>query len=1546
MEGSQRGGHVVKRWFFLLVLLGGVAVSFAERYAYFYGRPILRPNEEIFFVVSELKSVTLTVWELKDEDFLKAVLEEPSPESVGYRLERPVHRGYYTPKKILEDFSIKLKRQGTYLATLTYVEKDKEILLDKALFVVTTLDVVYFSDGNELVFYVLDQERGFAEGAEVSFFRGSKLVKKAFTDESGKVVLDQPCDVFYVKYGESRFLGDVYLPYHTAFENEKLFFLTDRPIYKPSDAVHFRGQLFKVSEGFYEAFGQTKVAVTIFDTKNNEIQRFSFETDELGGFHGSFRLPETAQLGMYRVRVDHDGREYFETFLVEEYRKPEYKIEVRTSKDTYLSGEVVDYEIKVSYFNEQPVVRAQVAYYVHALPEYEESYLVYRGMGLTDENGVLRFGVKIPEGFDGLYRIEVTATDESQRQIEEVKEVKILADDVLIKLDQEFLTAAPRQPVSIDVKVTDLSGRPLDGVLKVEYEKVVEEVKVTNGKARFVFVPKEAKSYRLELSFRKAKKYLYVYAYQGAKASGEFVILPATRTVKPGERLRVQVLAPGRTMGVLALVSGKIYQTLPVSFVGFLELDVQVPQGVFEKNLFLTFIGYQEDKPISRFEKLDVALSTNVTKMKLSFDRDRYEPGEMALLTIEADVDKVCLMLVDEAIYALTRSEPMDLESFLYPSLEFPGVMFEFADTWRLYTSRPSLQLQLASLPSEKSLADFKRTALASKVNVREYFPDTALWIPSIELSNGIAKVSFKVPDSITTFRATAYGFSRRRFAQSEGKVVVSKDFYVRPHLPTFLREGDLVQLSATLFNRTGKEQRVVMWQELSDNLLLSRGTETREFLIGPNSSRIETWLVKAIQPFEGSLVKILAIGEEGDDAVSLTLPVKPFAFERQFYLLESIDGEKSVTLPSGSFVFARLRVFKDLVPLVKDSVEKLIKYPYGCVEQTMSSFFPAVVAANLGLKVENLDEIVWKGLFKLYDYQHYDGGWGWWKFDESNNFMTCYVMEGLYFAGKAGYDVAESVIRRGIEYLIEHPSAYGSYVLNLYGVEHEGYEPEDETDLVFLSMVSREHLEKILKIVTQEDHLAFLKVKPKDPLISEVQLNGVLLRALAKWKVDPNLQTKLVNYLLSKKDGHFWYSTKDTSFAVLALLEALPKFETPSLLVSNGGKTFAIGEGEVELLPGSLSMKGRGLVEVHVVYMERPERAVSEGIKVNRSFYKRYELFLEESKRLIDVFVPIGRGYIPTAIRLLERGFDEEIFALPFEEYEERGLEYRGVSVRVSKTRVKVGKDVHEFTKLKTLDGTILVVTRENEAFVYDTKTGATTRYSNVLDADLTKNGVVLLKKEGLIVGNTVIPVPDDVQALTCTGSQVLLRGKDKTYWYRDGEYEELPFVANKVFHWNGRVLIVEGVRFGGNRRELVDGVFEILFEPGDVVIEAGDLVKTVITLSEGEGNYLVVEDFFPSCAQVILNYREKSMKEYKFDYGWYTPWEEWYVARELHADRIAFFTVLVEEGKFDYVWRATADGEYWLLPARVYPMYTRGVYAHSDPDVLRIGLENGPDR
>src|ERR1051326_1985926 len=135
------------------------------------------------------------------------------------------------------------------------------------------------------------------------------------------------------------------------------------------------------------------------------------------------------------------------------------------------------------------------------------------------------------------------------------------------------------------------------------------------------------------------------------------------------------------------------------------------------------------------------------------------------------------------------------------------------------------------------------------------------------------------------------------------------------------------------------------------------------------------------------------------------------------------------VTFPAKVHPGSRLlsiRVSPSIAGSLFGALEYLTSFLYGCVEQTMSGFLPNIIVKKtvreLGLK-ENLDEATLQekinaGLERLYNFQHEDGGWGWWETDETHPFMTAYVVAGLAQARDAGTAVNQEVLNKGVAWL------------------------------------------------------------------------------------------------------------------------------------------------------------------------------------------------------------------------------------------------------------------------------------------------------------------------------------------------------------------------------------------------------------------------------------------------------------------------------------------------------------------------------------------------
>ena len=132
-----------------------------------------------------------------------------------------------------------------------------------------------------------------------------------------------------------------------------------------------------------------------------------------------------------------------------------------------------------------------------------------------------------------------------------------------------------------------------------------------------------------------------------------------------------------------------------------------------------------------------------------------------------------------------------------------------------------------------------------------------------------------------------------------------------------------------------------------------------------------------------------------------------------------------------------------------------------------MSSFLPNVIVTQAlkdvkSSSIRNTNELpkkVQKGLDRLYAYQHDDGGWGWWKDDQSDPFMTAYVVNGLTLAKQNGYQPDEARIASGREKLkqmLDSGTTEAGTAIDLETRAFMVYALEESGD------VDNHHLEKI----------------------------------------------------------------------------------------------------------------------------------------------------------------------------------------------------------------------------------------------------------------------------------------------------------------------------------------------------------------------------------------------------------------------------------------------------------------------------------------------------
>ena len=368
--------------------------------------------------------------------------------------------------------------------------------------------------------------------------------------------------------------------------------------------------------------------------------------------------------------------------------------------------------------------------------------------------------------------------------------------------------------------------------------------------------------------------------------------------------------------------------------------------------------------------------------------------------------------------------------------------------------------------PGRKEDKDGGGAAGTVEVRVRGDFRDTAVWRPDVVTDEeGRATVELTFPDQTTRWKAVvrAHG-ADARFGFGEETTRTRQPLIARLQAPRFFQVGDECLVTANLNNRTEEPMPVHVVLEATglellgcpvDGELLPADAPPVQVVEPGGSARVD-WLVRVTAPGAAS-VRLTATGPAHGDAIERTYPVVPHGVEALVARAGKMVGTEvsfALDLPARAEGSTELRVqvAPSLAVTMLDALPYLVDYPYGCTEQTLSRFLPAVVVAktlnDFGLSAEDalgrvfggiesdlvdatqpggakrrknlerLDEIVAQGLRRLYDLQHADGGWGWWSHGESDHWMSAYVVWGLTLAEEAGVEVRPGVLERGRRFL------------------------------------------------------------------------------------------------------------------------------------------------------------------------------------------------------------------------------------------------------------------------------------------------------------------------------------------------------------------------------------------------------------------------------------------------------------------------------------------------------------------------------------------------
>ena len=695
----------------------------------------------------------------------------------------------------------------------------------------------------------------------------------------------------------------------------------------------------------------------------------------------------------------------------------------------------------------------------------------------TNEEGQARQAIKVSAA--GQYRLSYTVTDNTRHAIEGgyVFVVRGEGDDGKayrfseLELTPDQAEYQPGDTVKLMIN-TDHPGatillfvRPANGVylppklLKLTGKTVIEEIPVTKKDMPSFFVEAvtlfDGKLYSQtrEIVVPPEKRVLNVE------------VLPSAGTYKPGEQAQVKIRLTdffGQPFTGSTVVS--VYDKA----VEYIAGGSNVP-GI--KEFFWKWRRHHYPSAENNVERWFY----NLTPPKA------IAMGNLGLFgegMVDQDRDRPGNPLVLKGLYGVrSASRPKGYAA--------ADAMLDKSDV--VMSAMPAAPAEAEMGAADSSLAENTagggEAGLAVEPAIRKEFADTAYWNAGLTTdSNGLAEVSFKMPENLTgwTIRTWALGHGTK-VGEGVAEVVTAKSVLLRLQAPRFFVEKDEVVLSANIHNylKSAKPVRAVLEVEGGClDILDKRGRKTEDgtqkLKIGAGGEERVDWRVKGVKEGQ-AVIRMKALTDEESDAMEMKFPV----FVHGMLKTESWSGVIRPDKDRAGFAIQvpaerrpeqsrlEIRYSPTLAGAMVDALPYLADYPYGCTEQTLNRFLPTVIVQkilkDMGLDLKairdkrtnlNAQEIgedreravQWKpnnppnpgeernpvfdeavvsdmvntGLRALVAMQREDGGWGWFSgwSEQSWPHTTATVVHGLQLARANGVGVNPDVLDRGVQWL------------------------------------------------------------------------------------------------------------------------------------------------------------------------------------------------------------------------------------------------------------------------------------------------------------------------------------------------------------------------------------------------------------------------------------------------------------------------------------------------------------------------------------------------
>jgi alpha-2-macroglobulin len=520
----------------------------------------------------------------------------------------------------------------------------------------------------------------------------------------------------------------------------------------------------------------------------------------------------------------------------------------------------------------------------------------------------------------------------------------------------------------------------------------------------------------------------------GVEREGTIAINFDKASYKVGENARILFTAPFSGRMLVTLERDKVYEYRYVDCQNNAAEVVFPIKEAHVPNIFITATLFRPQKgkgalPMTvahGYGVIKVDHPSRVLPVKITAP-DLIKPGGRQTITVQTALKpgvKVTVAVVDEGILAITHYHTPDAYTYMYEAreLEVRGYdMYEF-----LLPEVPSAQ----GATGGSDTGDWSSYGQLNPVKTKRYRPFA--WWSGILNTDGSGRVTVKVPipaEFNGRARIMVMAYDGNQFGSGEKPMIIRENLIMMAAIPRFFTAGDSLQMPVNLINMTEQTGNAKVKLRVEGPLEID-GLASQDIEIKSQGTGLAGFGIRATKAGVAAIILETEGLEKLRQHIDISVrPPSPIITESGHGILAA-GKSVSIPIPAGyEPEIQRTILTVSQFPALEfaDELDYLLNYPYGCLEQTVSSVFPQLYFGDLAeliapekYKSSNAVHNVREGIEKLQSMQLYNGAFSYWPDGASyeNRWGSVYATHFLIEARKAGFGVQEQVIDRAINHL------------------------------------------------------------------------------------------------------------------------------------------------------------------------------------------------------------------------------------------------------------------------------------------------------------------------------------------------------------------------------------------------------------------------------------------------------------------------------------------------------------------------------------------------